>query len=288
MRIALSGYNGLIGNSLEKEMTSEGHEIIRLNRTVLYDHLGKNLSLLLMNCDAVVHLAGSPILKRWNEKNRIEIYDSRVATTSNLVNACKILPAENRPKTFISASAIGIYMPGETHNEKSKSYAGHFAAQVIMDWEQSSESLPNEIRRVIFRIGLVIHQNSQLIRKLRLPFMIFAGGPIGTGDQPFPFIHLNDVIGAIKWSLSNASAKGIYNLVAPQQVSNKQFSRIFARKLNRTSWLPVPKLPLKLLFGQAAQLVYESPGIIAERLTSENYLYNFPDLESALNSFQKA
>lgn len=285
MKIALTGYNGLIGKTLEGELLSKGYEIVRVNRNSLYDYTGKTLEKLLENTDAVVHLAGSPILKRWNAKNRAEIYDSRVVTTSNLVKAIKMLPHDKRPSTFISASAIGIYMSGEIHTEKSKRHAGHFAAQVITDWEQSSESIPANVRRIVFRIGLVIDKNSQLIKQLRLPFLMFAGGPIGNGKQPFPFIHLRDVTGAIIWGLENKHVQGIYNLVAPEQLSNKEFSKTFARKLKRPSWLPVPKMPLRLLFGQASQLIYESPGVIPERLINEKYPYKFPDLEAALGSF---
>lgn len=285
MRIALSGYRGLIGSTLEKELADEGFEVVRINREALYDYKGNTLSALISGADAVIHLSGSPILKRWNKKNRTEIYDSRIVTTTNLVSATKALPSENRPKIFISASAIGIYQSGKIHSEKSKQIAGHFAAQVIKDWEQGSESLPANTRRTVFRIGLVIDEKSQLIKQLKLPFMLFAGGPIGSGKQPFPFIHLRDVTAAIRWSLKNNNVKGIFNLVSPDQITNKQFSEHFARKLSRPSWLPVPKMPLKILFGQAAQLVYESPGVIPERLINEKYPFKYPDIESALNSF---
>jgi uncharacterized protein len=285
MKIALSGYRGLIGSTLEEELTKEAHEIIRLKRELLYDHKGNTLISQLSGVDVVIHLSGSPILKRWNEKNRKEIYDSRIATTANLIAAIKALPTEKRPKIFISASAIGIYQSGQVHSENSKNIAGHFAAQVIRDWEQASESLPTNVRRIVFRIGLVIDKNSQLIKQLKLPFMLFAGGPIGNGNQPFPFIHLRDVTGAIRWSLKNENVKGIYNLVSPEQLTNRQFSKKFGQKLNRPSWFPVPKLPLKILFGQAAQLVYESPGVIPERLINEKYPYKYPDIESTLNSF---
>lgn len=285
MKIALSGYSGLIGSTLEEELSKEPHEIIRLKRDLLYDHKGHSLISQLAGVDVVIHLSGSPILKKWNKKNRTEIFESRITTTTNLIAAIKALPFEKRPKIFISASAIGIYQSGQIHTENSKNIAGHFAAQVIRDWEQASESLPNNVRRVIFRIGLVIEKNSQLIKQLKLPFLLFAGGPIGSGKQPFPFIHLRDVTGAIRWSLKNNNVNGIYNLVSPDQITNSQFSKHFARKLSRPSWLPVPKLPLKILFGQAAQLVYESPGVIPERLIHEEYPFKYPDIESALNSF---
>jgi uncharacterized protein len=282
MIVALSGYRGLIGNSLENELRKQGHSVIRLKREDLYDYKGSKLAGLISGAEAVIHLSGSPILKRWTKKNRTEIYDSRIVTTRNLTNAIRSLPPDQRPKIYVSASAIGIYQSGLTHSESSVNLAGHFAAQIIRDWEQASDNLPDDVRRVVFRIGLVLDAKSLLIRQLKLPVLLFAGGPIGSGNQPFPFIHLKDVTGAILWSLQNSRAKGVYNLVAPEQTTNKNFMQLFARRLNRPSWLPVPRLPLKILFGQAAQLVYESPAVIPGRLTGESYPFLYPDLNGAL------
>lgn len=282
MKIALSGYRGLIGSALEKELQKEGHTVVKLNREVLYDIKGEVLSALLKGLDAVVHLSGAPIIKRWTKKNRKEIYDSRIQTTRSLTQAIRKLSPEERPRVIISASAIGIYESGLKHTEDSKKLAGNFGAQVIKDWEQASTNLPSGVRRVVFRIGLVLDRNAILIRQLKLPFLMFAGGPIGNGKQPFTFIHLQDVTGAIRWALQNGSASGMYNLVAPDEVSNGDFSRIFGQHLRRPSWFPVPKLPLKLMFGKAAQLVYESPVVVPERLLKEDFTFIYPSLKEAM------
>lgn len=281
MKIVLSGYNGLIGSALRTELTEAGHEIILLPRQSLYDTPG-NIVPLIRGTDAVIHLAGAPILKRWTNRNRAEMYNSRVITTRNLVQAIGNLPDENRPCIFISASAIGIYKPGQTHTEASENYAGHFAGRLTKEWESASEGLPEGVRRIVFRIGLVLDRNAQLIKQLRLPFLFFAGGPVGNGRQPFPFIHLKDVTGAINWALKNGKAAGIYNLTAPQQIDNRQFSAAFGRQLGRPSWFPVPKLPLQILFGKAAQLVFESPAVLPGRLLEEGYHFRYPRVEEAL------
>lgn len=283
MKIALSGYNGLLGAAVENELRLEGHEVVRLNRAALYDNQGSVLSPLLQGTGAVIHLAGAPILKRWTPKNRKAMYDSRIITTQNLVNAIRALPVQDCPGSFVSASAIGIYQAGKTHTESSDDFAGHFAAQLTKDWELASEGLPDHVRRVIFRIGLVLDSDAKLISLLRLPFLLYAGGPLASGKQAFPFVHLQDVTRAIQWSIRNQESRGMYNLSAPGQTDNKTFSREFGRRLNRPSWLHVPVFPLKIFYGQAAQLVYESPSAIPERLLKEGFVFRYPDIGTALD-----
>jgi hypothetical protein len=284
MKIVLSGYSGLIGSAAERVLKANGYEVFRLTRSDLYEHEGTAAKRLLEGAHAVVHLAGAPILKRWTEKNRKAMYDSRIITTRNLVNAIKSLPAPARPKIFISASAIGIYEAGLTHTESSTCYAGHFAAQLTREWEASSEGLPKGVRRLIFRVGLVIDRNATLVRMLKLPFRLYAGGPVGNGRQPFPFIHLDDVTGAILWGIRNHEAQGIYNLTAPEQISNKDFSAAFGKSLNRPSWFPVPVWILKILYGKASRLIFESPAVLPERLQNEGYRFRYPDIRSALGA----
>jgi uncharacterized protein len=283
MKIAVSGFRGLIGNALLKELSAEGHEIVRLPRKVLYDHTGKELKELLEGTQAVIHLAGSPILKRWNKKNREVMYHSRVTTTRNLVSAIKLVPADLRPEIFIAASAIGIYENSISHTENSTRFARHFASELICNWEEASLDLPDNVRRIIIRTGLVIDRNALMIRMLRVPFLLGIGGPVGTGRQPMPFIHLADVTGSIIWLLKNGQSKGVYNLVAPEQISNSDFSKLFARKLKRPCLINVPAFALRLLYGQAAQMITESPAVVPERLSTEGYPFRYAHLNEALN-----
>lgn len=288
MKIALSGYRGFIGSSLERELAGKGHEIIRLSREVLYDYKGKVLREKLAGVHAVVHVAGAPILTRWTRKNREIIYNSRVKTTQNLTAAIRMIPKPERPQIFISASAIGIYETGMEHTEESTRYAGHFAAQVTSAWEEASANLPADIRRIVFRIGVVIDRNSQLIRQLKLPFRMGFGGPVGSGNQPMPFIHLHDVTGAITWALENEFSRGIYNLTAPEKTDNQTFSTLFAKCFRRRAWLRIPGFFLRLVFGNASQLVLDSPAVFPARLLDEGYSFRFPDLESALKEITGA
>lgn len=282
MKIALSGYRGFIGSALEKELVNKGHEIIRLSREVLYDFRGETLMQKLTGTDAVVHLAGAPILTRWTRKNREVIINSRVKTTRNVISAIRMIPKQEQPRIFITASAIGIYESGMEHTEESSRFAGHFAAQVTSAWEEASANIPKEIRRVVYRIGVVIDRNSQLIKQLSLPFRLGLGGPIGSGKQPMPFIHLQDVTGAISWALENDHSQGIYNLSAPENTDNRTFSTLLAKGYHRPAWIRVPGFLLKIIFGKAAQLVLDSPSVVPERLLREGYTFRFPGLEAAL------
>jgi uncharacterized protein (TIGR01777 family) len=183
---------------------------------------------------------------------------------------------------FISASAIGIYQSGVTHTEKSEDFADHFAAEVSRAWEAASVPLPPGMRRVVFRISLVLDRNSRLIRMLRIPFLMGAGGPVGKGSQPFPFIHLDDLTNAMLWALKENDVQGIYNLAAPEQVTQKQFSQQLGSVLHRPAAIPVPEFFLRMVFGQAALLVTESPVVIPERVVEEGFVFRYPTLRSAL------
>lgn len=282
MKIAVSGYRGLIGKALTEGCLARGHEVVPLSREMIYSPPGRALTGLLSGVQAVIHLAGAPILCRWTHPHRKLIYDSRVETTSNLTEAICQLPDQLRPETFISASAIGIYRSEEDHTERSDRFASHFAARVIRDWEAASAELPAGVRRAIFRISPVLDQNSQLIRQLRLPFRLGLGGAIGNGSQPFPFIHLHDAVSAFLWAAENRQAAGVYNLCAPQQATNRDFTQTFARALRRPAFLSVPKTALDLLYGEAARLIYESPQVYPEKLLAENFTFRYPTLEAAL------
>ncbi len=282
MQIALSGYRGLIGRSLEKKLKELHHEVVRLSREDLYDREGDDLVHFLRGCDAVVHLAGAPILQRWTAENRKEILESRTLTTRHLAAALQLLPLEKRPRTFLSASAIGIYKAGATHDEESRLFDDHFAAEVTRQWEEASEQLPDEVRRIIFRISLVLDRKSKLIEQLWLPYRLGLGGPIGSGKQPFPFIHLDDLTSAIVWALENSHARGVYNLTAPDSVTNRQFARRFATFLHRPAFIPLPGFVLRLLYGEAAQLITESPAVVPRKLVTEGFTFRYPTLSETL------
>jgi len=281
MKIAVSGSNGYIAQNLIPALESANHGITRIPRSALGDV--DQLTKTLLGSEVVISLAGAPILQRWTAKNKNEIIRSRIDSTKNIVEAINHLPIENRPVLFISASAIGIYSPNKVHTEESTSFSNDFVAEVVKSWENVSDDLNPDVRKVIFRIGLILGKEAKTIQSLVPIIKLGLGGKIGSGKQPFPFIHIADAIRAIYWSIENKNARGIYNLVAPENIDNKTFTKTLAESLNRPAIFTVPEFVLKFALGEASTLLLQSPQVDPERLLNEGFTFNFPDIESCIN-----
>lgn len=280
MIIAVSGANGYVAKNLISELEADRHTIVPIKRRLLYNT--EKLPALLSDTDAVINLAGAPILQRWTEANKKEILQSRIETTRNLVNAINSLPENRRPRIFISASAIGIYSPGIMHTEASKSYSNEFVGEVVKQWEEASEGLSPKVRRVIFRIGLVLGKDAQTMKKLLPIFKAGLGGKVGSGQQPFPFVHIFDVVNALVWGLQHQQARGIYNLVAPENIDNKTFTQALAKALHKPALFTVPAFALKIALGEASSLLLKSPQVKPERLLNEGFAFLFRDITTCL------
>lgn len=280
MKIAVSGSNGYIAKNLIPELETVNHVVTRIERSELgnVDQLTKKLS----DIDVVINLAGAPILKRWTVANKNEILRSRIDSTQNIVHAINRLTTEHRPGLFISASAIGIYSADKVHTEESNSFSNDFVADVVKCWENASKDLNPDVRKVIFRIGLILGKEAKTIQSLVPVIKLGLGGKIGNGKQPFPFIYMSDAIRSILWSIENKNSKGIYNLVAPENIDNKTFTRTLAESLNRPAIFTVPEFALKIALGEASALLLQSPQVYPERLLNEGFKFNFPDIRSTI------
>jgi len=280
MKIAISGSNGYIAKNLIPLLDNAGHTVIRIKRSEL--GAVNQLTEILSDTDVVINLAGAPILCRWTTRNKNEILKSRIESTRNIVESINQLTAGHRPRLFISASAIGIYSPDIIHTEESKSFSNDFVAEVVKKWENASENLNLEVRRVIFRIGLILGKEAKTIQNLLPLFKLGLGGKIGNGEQPFPFIHIQDVINAITWSIQSQNSHGIYNLAAPENINNKTFTKALAKHLGRPAIFTVPDVVLKVILGEASTLLLQNPQVYPERLINEGFKFTLPDINSTI------
>ncbi len=286
MKIKITGINGYLGTIIKRQLISNGHEVSGISRNLLYGDID-GLQKEIQKTDAIINLAGAPILQRWTKKNKQLIYDSRINTAANLVKAINKLKPKERPKRFISASAIGIYNSGAIQTERSKDFDSGFVGKVVVDWENTLKQLPSSIQLTIFRIGLVLGKEAKTITKLLLPFKLGLGGKIGSGNQPFPFIHEKDLVNAFIWAIEKYEMNDTFNLVAPESINNKQFTKEMARQMNRPAFFTIPVFMLNLIFGKAAVLLTESPEVTSDKIIKAGFQFQYPSIRSALNEIIK-
>jgi uncharacterized protein len=281
LKIRITGISGYLGRGISEELQKNGHEVLGIERKLIYGSLA-TLSKEIEGTDVIINLAGAPILQRWTERKKILIHESRVRTTRNLVKAINLMPQHKQPKKFISASAIGIYKSGFSHDENSTNFDEGFVGKVVQDWENACSELPLHIQKNILRIGLVLGKEAKTITNLLLPFKLGLGATIGNGKQSFPFIHETDVIRAFIWTVEDSDQSGTFNLVAPENISNKEFTKALAKALNRPAVFSIPEFVLKMVLGEAAVLLTESPTVEPKNLLVAGFEYRYPHIESTL------
>jgi uncharacterized protein (TIGR01777 family) len=282
MNVAISGITGLIGRALHDRMIGNGHRVTRLSRDdfkLSRAHLAQKLE----GIDAVVHLSGAPILKKWTPQYKRIIYSSRVDSTSRLVSA--INDMEKPPGVFVSASAVGIYDTFEVHDEYSTVYADDFLGNLCVDWEGEALKVDtSRVRLSIIRLGMVLSTSAGALKKMLLPFKLGLGGKIGDGLQPMPFIHIDDLTRAVDWIINNKNAKGIFNMVAPHMISNLEFTKALAAILHRPALFTIPEFALKLLYGETSGVLIKGQKVISKRLAEEGIQFNNTDIHSTLSN----
>jgi|SRR5690554_3098495 len=282
MNIKISGASGYLGNLITSELKTKRHIVDGLKRELLYGPIEK-LADALKGANVVVHLAGSPLLVRWTDKNKQKIIESRIATAQNIVRAVKSLPSQDRPEKVVSASGVSIYASGKFHTEDSSDYDDTFLSKVVREWEKAWEALPQTVSLTIFRMAVVLGKESPTIKTMLLPFKLGVGGKIGKGHQPFPFVHETDVVNAYIWAIENQLTGGIYNLAAPHQVSNESFTKSLAKALGRPAFMYVPPIALKLAYGEAAEMLTEGPSVYPDKLIKKGFKFQYPSIENVMN-----
>ena len=290
-RILISGASGPIGTALVASFGPLGIEVVRLARgaarnagQVSWDPLAPLSPAAVSGFDAVVHLAGESVVGRWTAEKKKAIRDSRVLGTRHLVAA--LAQAEVKPRVLVCASAVGFYgdRGDELLREESPSGQG-FLPEVCREWEDASRIAGDAgIRTVNIRIGLVLSAKGGALAKLLTPFKLGLGGRIGSGQQWWSWIHVDDIVGGIHHAMRSESLAGAVNLVAPNPVRNAEFTRVLASVLGRPAFFPVPEFALRMAFGKmaAGELLLSSQRTEPGKLLAEGYEFRFRELRGAL------
>jgi uncharacterized protein (TIGR01777 family) len=235
--------------------------------------------------EVVFHLAGESVAGgRWTQERKKRIRDSRVDGTRNLVDGLANLPAEQRPKALVAASAVGYYgSRGEETLTENSPPGNDFLSEVCVAWEREVERAGKfGIRTAMLRIGIVLGEEGAL-KKMLPPFKMGLGGPLGNGRQWMPWIHVVD-LAALFVHVAQSSIRGPVNAVAPELVRNREFTKRLAHELHRPAFLPAPYLGLRLMFGEIAQVLFASQKVEPHVAVSSGFEYRYPQLPDALHA----
>lgn len=285
MRILIAGSSGLIGKELITFLRKQGHTVIRLVRREpeTDDELELKPSVL-EGFDAIINLAGANIFRRWTKENKELIRKSRIDSTRLLVEAINQL--KNPPRVLINSSgAIGIYenRGREVLTEESSMGSG-FLAKVCFEWEASTDSLRKEVRKVILRTGLVLTPKGGALKKMLFPFRMGLGGVLGSGEQYMSWIAMDDFLEVVLECLKNTSLSGPVNVVSPNPVTNREFTKALGKVLHRPTVFPISAFILRAIFGKemAEGTLLESSRVKPKKLLEANFKFRYPELEGAL------
>lgn len=291
----ITGATGFVGSAISKKLLAEGNHLIVLTRRMEYasHYFQGSLSVVSSVCDipsdqnidVMINLAGESIAGgRWTKAKKNELVQSRVSITNALVDLCKRLDAP--PKVFISASAIGVYGTHSSERFTETTFADDcFTRDLCLQWEQTAQNVEAlGCRLCIMRLGIVLGHGGAL--KQMLPAFKFGlGGPIGSGQQWFSWIHLDDVTGAIEFFIDHEDVSGVFNLVAPEPVINQEFANALGAAINRPSKLRMPSILVKLLFGEMGnELLLNGQYVESGKLQTTGYTFKYASVNKALDA----
>lgn len=295
MKILITGGSGFVGTHLSLFLLERGHRVISVNsprsrKKGLAKH--ENLTHIqadtsekgnwlqsVADADAVINLAGRTVFKRWDERYKKSIYDSRILTTQNLAQA---IP-ENRDFTFISASAVGFYgSRGEESITEDTPAGNDFLAGVAVDWEAAATAAAGKVRVVTPRFGVVLERSGGAMAKMLPAFNLFMGGPVGSGSQWFPWIHMRDLLEGMRFILEEPKISGPVNFVSEQQVRNGNFAKTLGGILGRPSALAVPGFMIRAALGEFGETLLSSQRVVPDKLRRYGFRHRYPEAYGAL------
>ncbi len=297
MKIFITGGTGFIGTNLTNYLLDNGHHVVATGtrsyndmiHNVNYKYISADTSKQgqwqkeIKKMDAVINLAGRTIFNRWSKRYKKLIYDSRILTTKNLVDA---MPS-GKGIILCSASAVGYY--GSRGNDilaEGEPVGNDFLAKVTFDWEKEAmKGVKDKGARVaIVRFGVVLGKNGGAMSKMLPAFRLFAGGPLGNGIQWFPWIHLNDLLSGIMFILNNDKINGPLNFCTPNPVRNKELAATIGRLLKRPAVMPAPAFLVRLILGEFGETLLSSQRAFPEKLLNSGFVFQYPDIQSAVKN----
>ena len=292
MRVAVTGASGLIGTALTGSLAADGHEVRRLVRRevrdpdeVRWDPIGGTVDLAgLAGVDAVVHLAGAPIGRRWTQGYQQQILDSRVDGTRTIARA--VAELEPRPRVLLCASGVHYYSGRDAAPCDESSPPGNgFLTDVVLAWEAAAGPAREAgIRVVHSRNGVVVSDHGGAFSPLIRLFRLGVGGRMGSGNQYWSWIALTDVVRALRFVLDHDDLAGPVNATGPNPLTNAEVTRVLGATLHRPTMLPAPAFALRLLLGGMSSAALDSIRAVPGRLTAAGFTFTYPTIEAALDA----
>ncbi len=298
MRIVVAGGSGFVGRTLVPGLLTEGHHVAVLTRdpdstrqttdgrVTIAQWDGKNPGPWLEHidgADAVLNFAGESIGgKRWSAKQKRRIVESRFNATSAIVDA--IGKATGRPSVLINASAVGFYGPvGQGDVVEEYPRGDTFLSETVDQWETVARTAGKfNVRVVLLRSGVVLGKGGGALERMLAPFKMFVGGPLGSGRQWFPWVHVDDLVGVVLFALANDDVAGPVNVAAPQSLTMREFCSELGNAMHRPSWAPVPGFVLKMVLGEMSEMVLTGQRVVPKALERHGYVFKFPQIAPAL------
>lgn len=278
MKITATGASGFVGSFLSAYFRQKGYDFVGIDKE---DFASNALHSKLTGSDVVINLAGAPIINKWTEDYKKVLFSSRVTLTDKLVSALSALPS--KPSLFISTSAIGVYRNGGPHTEERFEYDSGFLGKLALAWETSAlKAQELSIRTVIFRFAVVIGRDGGALAQMLPVFKLGLGGKIGSGKQPFSWVHILDIARAYEFAISNDQISGVYNLSAPNPVTNEVLTNTLSEILRKPAFLTVPAFALRLKYGDGAVVLTEGQEVYPDRLLRSGFEFKFKTLKEAL------
>jgi uncharacterized protein (TIGR01777 family) len=300
MKIVITGGTGMIGSVLVDRLSRQNHFLVLLSRKPPRERTSAAKSWLewqpgthggwetaVDGADGIINLAGEPIAeKRWSDAQKSRLRDSRIDSTRSLVWA--IERAKRKPKFLINSSAVGYYGDGgDAMISESSKPGDDFLARLCVEWEEEAKKAEAlGVRVVVLRTGIVLAKGKGALKKMVPPFKMFAGGPLGSGRQYMPWIHLDDEVGLIEFIMGNENARGPFNGTAPNPVTMAEFGRALGNVLNRPSWARVPASVLAVLLGEMADMLLAGQRATPDAALKLGYQFKYTKLEQALESLR--